>query len=77
MWGPSGRELSFMAEDSDIYAADTRGLGHSGSIPLASRLFRPCPSTETSGNIGLGYEYTFDTRDGRRFLCNCLVTPPG
>jgi hypothetical protein len=77
VWGPSGRELFFMAGDSDIYVADTHNLGRSGSTPLPSRLFRPCPAAEPYSKVGLGYEYNFDTHDGQRFLLNCLVSPPG
>ncbi|HEY1755512.1 MAG TPA: protein kinase [Bryobacteraceae bacterium] len=77
VWGPSGQELFFMAGDSNIYAADTRNLGRTGSVPLPSRLFRPCPETQPNSKIGLGYEYNFDTRDGENFLVDCLATPPG
>jgi eukaryotic-like serine/threonine-protein kinase len=77
VWGPSGQELFFMAGDSDIYSADTRNLGRDTSIPLPSRLFRPCPETQPNSKIGLGYEYNFDTRDGQSFLVDCLAKPPG
>ncbi len=77
VWGPSGQELYFMADNSDIYAADTRNLGHSGGVPVPVRLFRPCPDAEPFSKPGPGYEYNFDSRDGRRFLVNCLVTSPG
>jgi len=44
-------------------------------------LFRPAffahADTEPSSKTGVGYEYNFDTRDGRRFLVNCFVRPAG
>jgi serine/threonine-protein kinase len=77
VWGPSGQELYFMAGDSDIYAADMRNLGRSGSIPLPSRLFRPCPEAEPFSRADTGFEYNFDTHAGRRFLVNHLPGPCG
>jgi Tol biopolymer transport system component len=75
VWGPSGQELFFMGEDSDIHVADTRNLGRPGNVGLPSRLFRPCAETGLFSKAGEGYEYNFDTRDGRKFLVNCLVRP--
>jgi len=77
VWGPTGQELFFMAADSNIDVANTRNPGRSGSVPLPTRLFRPCADTEPFSKAGSGYEYNFDTRDGRRFLVNCLVNNPG
>jgi Tol biopolymer transport system component len=79
VWGPGGKELYFMSVDNKIYAADTRGLGHSDSLPAPFLLFRACSNSVPTSTPGSGspYSYVFDTLDGQRFLVSCLTQKPG
>jgi hypothetical protein len=66
-----------MSGDGSIFSVDSRNLGRVETLPM--RLFRPCPATEPlqtpiKGNAGT---YSFDTRDGQRFLVNCMAQRPG
>ena len=79
VWGPSGQEIFYMSGDGSTFAVDTRNLGRTETLPTPVRLFQACPATQPQG-IPLRGEPSapdFDTRDGQRFLVNCLVEPPG
>ena len=79
VWGPSGGEIFYMSGDGSVFAVDTRELGRTETLPTPVRLFQACPGTQPYALPlrKLPYEYSFDTRDGQRFLVNCLVEPPG
>jgi Tol biopolymer transport system component len=78
VWGPSGREIFYMSGDGSVFAVDTRNLGRTETLPAPVRLFQACPATQPLAMPLRGlYDYSFDTRDGQRFLVNCLVEPPG
>jgi serine/threonine protein kinase len=72
VWGPSGREIFYMAPDGAINAVDTRDLGREETLPPPVQLFPTCPEARPQRDSP-----PFDTRDGERFLVNCLVEPPG
>jgi Tol biopolymer transport system component len=79
VWAPSGREIFYMSRDGSVFAVDTRTLGQTETLPTPVRLFQACPATQPQG-MPLRGEPTapgFDTRDGQRFLVNCLLEPPG
>jgi dipeptidyl aminopeptidase/acylaminoacyl peptidase len=79
VWRPDGQELYYMSGDYSLYAASTTALGGSAPMPLPSRLFRACPGTlPTSTPMGGSmFGYNYDTHDGKQFLVNCAVEPPG
>jgi serine/threonine protein kinase len=79
VWRPDGQELYYMSSDYSLYAVSTAGLGGSAPMPLPSRLFRGCPGTLPTSlpMIGSLFGYNFDTHDGKQFLVNCAVEPPG
>jgi Tol biopolymer transport system component len=79
VWGPSGREIFYMSGDGAVFAVDTRNLGRTETLPTPVRLFQACPATQPQGMPLRGEPIApgFDTRDGQRFLLNCLVEPPG
>ena len=68
-----------MAADYTIYAVKTTDLGRSSTMPSPSPLFRACPDTLAlrPPTIGQTFGHNFDTFDGKRFLVNCAVDPPG
>ena len=68
-----------MSSDYSLYAVSTTGLGGSAPMPLPSRLFRACPGTLPAWTpmVGSPFGYNFDTHDGKQFLVNCAVEPPG
>ena len=79
VWRPDGQELYYMSGDYTLYAVSTTALGGSAPMPLPSRLFRACPGTlPTSPPMsGSTFGYNYDTHDGKQFLVNCAVEPPG
>jgi Tol biopolymer transport system component len=79
VWGPSDQEIFYMSGDGSIFAVDTRNLGRSETLPPPMRLFQACPETRPLGLPlrGEPYRYSFDTRDGQRFLVNCPVDRSG
>jgi hypothetical protein len=79
VWDPWGQELFYMTYDASIVSVDTRGLGRADSLPPPARLFQACPGSKPYAvpNSDEPYGFAFDTRDGRRFLVNCRVEPPG
>jgi hypothetical protein len=68
-----------MSGDGSVFAVDTRNLGRTETLPTPVRLFQACPATQPHGLPLRGQPYypAFDTRDGQRFLVNCLAEPPG
>ena len=60
-------------------SVDTSKLGQTHRVPPPVRLFQACPETRPQAlpNTNQPFEWTFDTRDGQRFLVNCLADPPG
>ena len=72
-WGPSGQEIFYITIDSSIYAVDARLLGRTGTLPPPVRLFQACTQTGGTNNDTMRVQ----TNDGRRFLVNCRVEPPG
>ena len=78
-WGANGREIFFMAADFNVYSVDTRNLDRSGGVPAPVRLFTACPNTGPflPPLISQSYAFSFDTRDGQRFLVNCRAQPAG
>jgi Tol biopolymer transport system component len=79
LWAPSGQEIFYMSGDGAVFAVDTRTLGRTETLPTPVRLFQACPATQPQGMPLRGEPSApgFDTRDGQRFLVNCLVEPPG
>jgi eukaryotic-like serine/threonine-protein kinase len=78
VWEPSGREIFYMSGDGSVFAVDTRNLGRTETLPAPVRLFQACPATQPLAMPLRGrYDHSFDTRDGQRFLVNCLAEPPG
>ncbi len=79
VWRRDGRELFFMGADNFIYSVDLSNLRSSGTVPPQVKLFRACPQTMPAGTVGSNtpWLYTFDTRDGNRFLLDCRVNAPG
>jgi len=73
VWGPSGQEIFYMTRDASIYAVDARLLGKTGTLPAPVRLFHACTQTGGPSIDTLSVQ----TNDGRRFLVNCRVEPPG
>jgi hypothetical protein len=78
VWHPDGHELYYMSGDFTLYAVNTRQLGKS-TMPLATRLFRACPGTLPirPPMRGEPFGYSYGTHDGKQFLINCAVEPPG
>ena len=78
-WGPRGDEIFYMTADASIVSVDTSKLRQTLSVPRPVRLFQACPETRPQGlpNTSQPYMWSFDTRDGQRFLVNCLADPPG
>jgi eukaryotic-like serine/threonine-protein kinase len=76
VWRRDGREVFFMSADHFIHGVDLSNLA---SVPTPVKLFRACPQTLPSATAGTSasYFYTFDTRDGNRFLVDCRVSAPG
>ena len=68
-----------MAGDASILAVDSSNLSRGDTLPAPTRLFKACPGTLASSMplTGAWYNYAFDTRDGQRFLVNCVAQPPG
>ncbi|MEP6961376.1 MAG: protein kinase [Acidobacteriota bacterium] len=79
VWGSHGEEIFYMTADGSIVSVDTRRLGQTPFVPPPTTLFRACPETRPEGLPGTGVPYwsAFDTRDGQRFLVNCLAQPAG
>ena len=79
VWNPEGKELYFMDADATVYAANTGDFGHSSQPPKITKLFRACEGRKAMlpPVANLSYAYDYDTHDGRRFLVNCTVEPPG
>jgi hypothetical protein len=79
VWVSSGQEIVYMSGDGFLFAVDTRNLGKTQTLPAPVRLFQACPVTRPQGLPLRGEPIApgFDTRDGQRFLVNCLVEPPG
>ena len=79
VWRPDGQELYYMSGDLTLYTVNTTELGRSTRMPLASRLFRACPGTIPMNLPMRGslFGYNYDTHDGKQFLINCAVEPPG
>jgi serine/threonine protein kinase/Tol biopolymer transport system component len=79
VWRADGRELFYMTRDGSIYAVESGNLGKTGAAPVPVRLFRACPDSAplSPAMTGQSYDYAFDTRDGQRFLLNCMNEPPG
>ena len=77
MWRPDGQELYYMSGDFTLYAVNTTELGRSTAMP--SRLFRACPGTlpMRPPMRGEPFGYSYGTHDGKQFLVNCAVEPPG
>ena len=78
-WGPRGDEIFYMTADASIVSVDTSKLRQTHSVPRPVRLFQACPETRPRGlpNTSQPFMWSFDTRDGQRFLVNCLADPPG
>jgi Tol biopolymer transport system component len=79
VWGRTSREIFYMSGDGSIFAVDLTNLGRGQTLPPPVRLFQPCADTGPMGTPlrNEPYYYSFDTRDGQRFLVNCLVERPG
>lgn len=79
VWRRDGREIFFMSVDNFIYGVDLSKLASTHTVGAPVKLFRACPQTMPSATAGSGtaYFYTFDTRDGNRFLVDCRVSAPG
>jgi serine/threonine-protein kinase len=79
VWNPLGKEIFYMAGDATIFAVDTANLGQVETLPPPKPLFKACPETRAAGMplTGVPYNSAFDTRDGQRFLVNCVAQPPG
>ncbi len=79
LWRRDGREVFFMSADNFIYSVDLSNLASARTVPKPVKLFRACPQTMPSTTAGSNspYFYTFDTRDGNRFLLDCRVSAPG
>ncbi len=79
VWRPDGQELYYMSSDFTIYAVNTTELIRSSGTRLPERLFRACPGTLPLSlpMRGVMFGYNYDTHDGKQFLVNCAVEPPG
>jgi hypothetical protein len=79
VWGPAGKEIFYMGGRGNIFAAETRHLGTSERVAPPMRLFKACPETHPFRVplTGVGYDYSFDTYDGQRFLFVCRAEAPG
>jgi serine/threonine protein kinase len=79
VWSGDGQEIFYMTADFSIYSVSLKNLKSGGPMQLPERLFRPCPGAKPEGSatINEAYQFNFDTRDGRRFLVDCVVEPPG
>jgi hypothetical protein len=79
VWSPSGKEIFYMDGDATIFAVDSTNLGRADTLPAPARLFQACPGTRAANMplTGNPFGYSFDTRDGQRFLLNCVAQPPG
>jgi hypothetical protein len=68
-----------MSPGGEIYAVDTRDLGRIDKISSPAHLFRACPDTQphTLPEVDGPYAYSFDTKDGQRFLIVCRLERPG
>jgi hypothetical protein len=79
VWNPEGKELYFMDAGATVYAANTGEFGHSSQPPKIIKLFRACDGRRAmpAPVSNQSYAYSYDTHDGRRFLVNCTVEPPG
>jgi serine/threonine protein kinase len=79
VWDPGGRELYFMDAEATVYAANTGEFGRSLQPPKIIPLFRACAGRRaiSAAVSNQSYGYPYDTHDGRRFLVNCTVEPPG
>jgi serine/threonine protein kinase len=77
-WSPSGKEIFYMSGDGTIFAVDSTNLGRAETLPTPTPLFKACPATGVSSMplTGNPYNFAFDTRDGQRFLVNCVAQPP-
>ena len=66
-----------MSADFTLYAVNTAELGR--STAMSSRLFRACPGTfpMSPPMNAQAFGYNYGTHDGKRFLVNCAVEPPG
>ena len=75
----TARKLDDMSGDFTLYTVNTTELGRSTGMPLASRLFRARPGTLPMSLPMRGslFGYNYDTHDGKQFLINCAVEPPG
>jgi Tol biopolymer transport system component/predicted Ser/Thr protein kinase len=73
VWGPSGQEIFYITRDSTVFSVDTRLLGRAQALPAPVRLFQACTQT---GGLNPDTIHV-QTNDGRRFLVNCRVEPPG
>jgi serine/threonine protein kinase len=78
VWRADGQELYFMSEDASIHALPTGSLRIDGPVPRTQRLFRPCPGSapQSPPMSAQFWGNPYDTRDGKRFIVNCLVRPP-
>jgi eukaryotic-like serine/threonine-protein kinase len=79
VWRRDGREVFFMSADHFIHGVDLSNLASALTVPTPVKLFRACPQTMPAATAGTSasYFYTFDTRDGNRFLVDCRVSAPG
>jgi Tol biopolymer transport system component len=77
VWRADGQELYFMSEDASIHAVPTVALRVDGTVPHSQRLFRPCPGSapQSPPMTAQFWGNPYDTRDGKRFIVNCLVRP--
>ena len=78
VWGPTTDELFYMSAEAVVHAVDTSHLKSATPIPAPLRLFQSCKGTLPSGRPTVQpFASALDTHDGKRFLVNCLIEPPG
>ena len=68
-----------MSPERTVYGVDTRNLGRSREAPVPVKFFDACPGRLVRSPPATNQTYSapFDTHDGKRFLVNCTVEPPG
>ena len=72
-WGPAGEEIFYITRDSVVFSVDARQLGRAQTLPPPVRLFQVCPQTGGTTTDAMRVQ----TNDGRKFLLNCRIEPPG
>jgi len=77
VWRPDGQELYFMSEDATIHAVATTGLRIGGPVSRPHALFRPCSGSapQAAPMTANFWGNPYDTRDGKRFIVDCIVRP--